>query len=161
VSVVAEPTASDPKLRPFRGLAWALYLVMSVGFSSLVIYSVTKSVYEMSPGRPVAAATRSVPECVAALSASFDELERERAALGRQQAVGADQTWMVFRNGWMRRMRELEATCDVEAKEREALRKAFSGLHEVMDVATVNATQVSGQMGPALDAFRAQLQTLK
>jgi hypothetical protein len=159
VSAVAEP-ANDPRLRPFRALSWALYLVMSVGFSSLVIFSVSKSVFEMSPGRPPVATTRSVPECVSGLSAAFADLERERAALGQKRAVGADQAWMVFRNGWVRRMRELEATCDVEAKDREALKNAFSGLHEVMDVATVNATQVSGQMGPALDAFRAQLEAL-
>lgn len=152
---------NDPRLRPFRGLAWALYLVMSVGFSSLVIFSVSKSVYEMSPGRPAAASTRSVAECASALSASFDELERERAALGRDRAVGADQAWMVFRNGWVRRMRELEATCDIEASDRQALKRAFGALHEVMDVATVNATQLSGQMGPALDAFRTQLKGLQ
>ncbi|MCA2977802.1 MAG: hypothetical protein INH41_02840 [Myxococcaceae bacterium] len=156
---MAEPS-NDPRLRPFRAMSWALYLVVSVGFSGLVIFSVSKSVFEMSPGRPEAAEKRSVPECVAGLTAAFEELERERAALGRLKAVGADQGWMVFRNGWVRRARQLEATCDVEAPDREALRRAFAALHEVMDVATVNATQVSGQMGPALDSFRAQLGAL-
>ncbi|MBL8920746.1 MAG: hypothetical protein JNJ54_17920 [Myxococcaceae bacterium] len=153
--------APDPRLRPFRGAAWALYLVVSVGFSSLVIFSVTKSVFEMSPGRPEAVPVQTPAVCASRLTALFEELEAERRNLSSiGKAAEADQRWMTFRNGWMVRMRALEAECALDEPLRSELKIAFTRLHQVMDLATVQATQVAGQLGPALDAFRAALAAL-
>jgi hypothetical protein len=133
--------------------------VIAVGYSSLVIYSVTRSVFDMSPDRPTNTSVQSVDACVKGLSGLFDELEAERRQLtATGTAADADQRWMTFRNGWVVRMRGLEAQCDLE--QRAELKIAFDQLNQVMDQATVQATQVAGQLGPALDAFRATLSTL-
>lgn len=157
---MAAPDPSHAKLRPFRGLSWALYLVMAVGFSSLVIYSVTRSVFEMSPKRPPPISVRSVPSCTAAMGTLFDELEAERRQLSVARASEADRRWLGFRTGWMVRLRELEAECALEDGERRELKNAFAMLNRVMDLTTVEATQLAGQLGPALDAFRARLSAL-
>lgn len=153
--------APDPKLRPFRGAAWAFYLFVSVGFSSLVIFSVTRSVFEMSPDRPRASSVQAPAVCASRLRTLFDELEAERRNLSTSgKAAEADQRWMTFRNGWMVRMRALEAECALDDPLRAELKVAFSRLNQVMDLATVEATQVAGQLGPALDALRAALAAL-
>lgn len=158
---MAAPPATDPRLRPFRGAMWILYLIVSVGFSSLVIFSVTKSVFEMSPDRPVAGSVRTAAECTAGLSALFDELEVERRQLSAVGKVSeADHRWMSFRNAWIVRMRALEAECDLDSPGRADLKVAFARLNQVMDQSTVQATQLAGQLGPALDAFRKALAEL-
>ncbi|MDP3232638.1 MAG: hypothetical protein Q8N26_07665 [Myxococcales bacterium] len=157
---MATPPPTQAQLRPFRGAAWALYLVVAVGFSGLVIYSVTKSVFQMSPNRPAPATAKSVEVCVAGLTSLFDSLEAERQKLTAPRASEADRRWLTFRTGWMVRLRELEAECALEESERSELRVAFAGLHKVMDLSTVEATQVAGQLGPALDSFRQQLSAL-
>lgn len=150
------PAPADPRFRPFRGLAWALYLVVAVGYSCLVIFSVTKSVLAMSPGRPEGGATLPVEACAGRLAELFSEVERERQALERVDSATADARWLTFRNEWMVRARQLESICAVEEPSRAGLKATFAALHAVMDHATVSATQLSGQLGPALDAFRAQ-----
>lgn len=158
---MTSPPTSDPRFRPFRGASWALYLVVAIGYSSLVIYSVTKSVFEMSPGRPSSSTTKPIGECVGRARASFETLETERRRLGVDHAVDADQRWLVFRTGWMRDVRQLEAECDLDDSSRVELKRTFDLLERVMDLATVQATQVSGQLGPALDEVRASLTALE
>jgi hypothetical protein len=152
--------SSDKRLRPYRALAWGGYLTVAVGFSSLVIYSVTKSVFEMSFSQPTAPEMLSSEACAQQLKTRFDELENQRHQLTQEQVSLADQRWLVFRNAWMLRMRELEAACLRDHQDRAALGSAFISLHRVMDVATVEATQVAGQMGPALDIFRDRLEAV-
>ncbi len=155
---MASPTpTSDPRFRPFRGASWALYLLVAVGYSFLVIYSVTKSVFEMSPGRPSSSIAKPLPECVGRARASLDALETERRKLGADHAVDADQRWLVFRTGWMREVRQLEAECDLDEPSRTELKRTFELLERVMDLATVQATQVAGQLGPALDELHDSL----
>ncbi|MBE2247977.1 MAG: hypothetical protein IAE78_00425 [Myxococcus sp.] len=158
-----EPNPSSPsnaRYRPFRGAAWALYLFVSVGFSSLVIYSVTRSVFQMSPTRPPPATARGVESCASELSGLFDTLANERQALSGPRAAEADVRWLAFRTGWLVRLRELEAECALDDDDRKPLKAAFAQLHHVMNLATVEATQLSGQLGPALDAFRQKLGAL-
>lgn len=157
---MATPPPTQAQLRPYRGAAWALYLVVAVGFSSLVIYSVTKSVFQMSPDRPAPAAAKSVEVCAAGLTSLFDILEAERQKLTAPKASDADRRWLTFRTGWMVRLRELEAECALDESGRSELKVAFAGLNQVMDLSTVEATQLAGQLGPALDAFRQQLGAL-
>ncbi len=157
---MATTPPTQAQLRPYRGAAWALYLVVAVGFSSLVIYSVTKSVFQMSPDRPAPATAKSVEVCAAGLTALYDTLEGERQKLTAPRASEADRRWLTFRTGWMVRLRELEAECALEESERSELKVAFTGLNKVMDLSTVEATQLAGQLGPALDTFRQQLGAL-
>lgn len=156
------PTTDAARFRPFRGAAWGLYLVVAVGYSCLVIYSVTKSVFEMSPEKPAQSSVQSVAACVTGLSGLFDELEGERKQLTvTGKAADADQRWMTFRNTWLVRMRSLEAQCAVDDSDRVELKRAFAELNQVMDQSTVQATQLAGQLGPALDTFKTTLGSLK
>lgn len=157
----APATKPDARFRPFRAASWAFYLFVAVGYSALVIYSVTKSVFEMSPDRPVVAADKPVAACVAGLRAAFDDLETRRHLLGASRAVDADQDWLTFRNGWMKGFRQLEAECTLDEAGREALKASFAKLERVMDLSTVQATQVASQLGPSLETFRAGLAELE
>lgn len=159
--MAAAPPNPNARYRPFRAAAWGLYLVVAVGYSSLVIYSVTKSVFEMSPARPTTVASKNLTACVTGLRGSFDALEQERRRLGAEHAVDADQRWLGFRNGWMREVRQLEAECDLDEPSRAELKTTFEMLERVMDLATVQATQVAGQLGPSLDETRAHLEALE
>jgi hypothetical protein len=157
----APTTKPDARFRPFRAASWAFYLFVAVGYSGLVIYSVTKSVFEMSPDRPVVAANKPGAACVAGLRTSFDDLETRRQKLGATRAVDADQQWLTFRNGWMKGFRQLEAECTLDEPDRAALKESFARLERVMDLSTVQATQVASQLGPSLEAFRAGLAELE
>ena len=157
---MSTPPPSQAQLRPYRGAAWALYLIVAVGFSSLVIYSVTKSVFQMSPDRPAPAAAKSVEACTGGLVSLFQTLEAERLKLSAPLASDADRRWLTFRTGWMVSLRELEAGCALDDGERSELKAAFAGLNQVMDLTTVEATQLAGQLGPALDSFRQKLAAL-
>lgn len=157
----APVTKPDARFRPFRAASWALYLTVAVGYSSLVIYSVTKSVFEMSPDRPVVASTKTVAECVTGLRSAFDELEAERHQLGAAHALDADQSWLGFRNRWMKGFRQLESECALDDDGRAGLKDTFAKLERVMDLSTVQATQVASQLGPSLEAFRAGLGELQ
>jgi uncharacterized protein YcbX len=148
---------SHAQLRPFRGVAWAIYLFATVGFSSLVIYSVTTSVFQMSPDRPAPVTAKSIETCTSDLSALYKTLEAQRQQLSAPPASDADRRWLSFRIGWMVRLRELEAECALDESARAELKAAFTGLTHVMDLATIEATQLAGQLGPALDSFRSKL----
>lgn len=145
------------RLRPFRAASWAVYLFAAVGFSSLVIYSVTASVFAMSPGKPRRAGAISAEQCVTELSTLLADLERERTALTAGAASEADRRWLRVRAPWVVRLRQLEANCAEHAQ----LAAAFAQLDQVMDLATVEATQLAAQMGPALDRLRSTLAGLR
>ena len=45
----------DPQFRPYRAVSLGVYLVFTIGFSCLIIFSVYRSVLQMTPDRPPAA----------------------------------------------------------------------------------------------------------
>lgn len=156
---MATGTPSDARFRPFRGAAWALYLIMAVGYSSLVIYSVTKSVMAMSPRAETNGTKLDAKACVSGVRELFGELSRTRHGLSADSVRDADKRWLAFRNEWVVRFNTLEDQCrDVNEP---ALKRAFVELDRVMDHATVDATRLSGQLGPALDALSATLTELE
>ncbi len=152
---------SDQQLRPYRAVSWLAYLVMAVGFSSLVIFSVTKSVFSMTPARPGQVEALTEAQCADRLRALFVELDTERKAMGDTTARGADQRWLTFRNGWVGRSATLEAQCQLSDPARQPLKRAFALLNEVMDLSTIQSAQFEAQMGPSLDELRAQLEALQ
>lgn len=156
---MAAPDPKDPRFRPYRAAAWALYLVVAVGFSLLVTVSVYKSVLEMTPDRPrVAGETLTVAQCVEEARSLWDELELRRRNLGAaEQARHVDQAWSDFRMSWLRREREIEARCAVDAPGREKVRVLFSRLEEVLDNYTTATVQFAGGVGPSVDAFKKAL----
>jgi hypothetical protein len=152
---------SDQHLRPYRLVSWLAYLVMAVGFSSLVIFSVTKSVFSMTPERPGQVEALTESQCAERLQVLFVELDTERKSMGDTTARGADQRWLTFRNGWVGRSATLEAQCSLSDPARQPLKRAFGLLAEVMDLSTIQSAQFEAQMGPTLDSLRDQLKALR
>jgi malate synthase len=138
-------------------LSWAVYLVISVGFSSLIIFSVYKSVLHMTPEAPAnAGSVLSEDECLQGARTLFTELEQRRKALADEADVThADQRFLDFRVEWLQRKRNVEARCGLESRER--LRETFASLDHVLDLYTTASVQFSGGVGPATDELKKQL----
>lgn len=153
---MSEPS-KDPRFRPFRAASWALYLVVAVGFSSLIIVSVYRSVLRMTPERPAGVTERyGEQECLDRSRALFQELEQQR----RAQSEGADtrhgdQRFLRFRVDWLGRKVALEARCAPE--ERPRVKSVFASLDRLLDLYTTGSVQFSGTTGPTIDALRQQL----
>ncbi len=146
----------EPRLRPFRGAAWALYLTFAVGFSGLIIFSVFKSVLKMTPGHPETAQVVSEAECLRDARGLFVELEQYRKDYASAPDVThADARFLKFRVSWLERERALEARCAVES--RPSLKAAFASLERVMDLYTTSSVQFSGGVGPAVDELKQRL----
>lgn len=148
----------DPRFRPWRGAAWVVYLVFSVGFSSLIIYSVFKSVLAMTPESPPAVgASKSEEDCLAEARGLFVELEGQRKGLAEAPVVtSADQAFLHFRVDWLQRKRNLEAQCGLDR--REKARAAFASLDRAMDLYTTASVQFTGGVGPTVDELKKRLQ---
>lgn len=152
----------DLRFRPFRAAAWAVYLVVSVGFSSLIIYSVFRSVLNMTPDAPRGGAQVLAEDaCAREVRALFLELEGRRQQLAQGgDARTADQRFIAFRLEWLRREKELEARCVVDGAGRQRLARLFATMERVLDLYTTATVQFSGGVGPAIDDLRAQLEAL-
>ncbi len=147
----------DPRFKVARRVTLGLYLTFACGFSSLIIYSVFKSVIEMSPGQPPPAGTPlAESECITGARELFGELDRRRqlAATGSDVAH-ADQSFLEFRVQWLERKRALEARCGLDS--RESLRETFATLQKVLDLYTTSSVQFAGGVGPAVDELKSQL----
>lgn len=142
------------RLRPFRGLAWALYLTFAVSFSSLIIFSVFKSVLAMTPDAPaLAGSALTEDECFTKARGLFVELEARRKGLGEAKEIAhADQDFLQFRVDWLTRKRAIEVRCGLEG--RPQLATAMDKLDRVMDLYTTASVQFSGGVGPAADEAR-------
>lgn len=152
------PDPRDPRFRPFRTAAWAVYLTVAVGFSALIVYSVFKSVVSMTPDRPAAAGEAlPVADCVRSLRGLADELDAQRHAFSRADARQADQRFLEFRVGWLTRKRALEVQCATAAPGRAKLAGAFDELERLMDLTTTSSVQFSGAIAPTLESFRERL----
>jgi hypothetical protein len=159
---VAAPSnrpAQDPRYRPFRIAAYALYLVVVSGFSLLVIRGVYGSVVAMTPrALPAAEVTLSVRECLERAEGLFGDMQKEHAKLiDTVPAAQADDVWDQFRVGWMERYRTAEASCALGSQSRARLRAVFEKLSRVMDLYTTAAVQYAGAMGGAIDGLIASL----
>src|SRR5688572_28643804 len=99
------------KYRPYRGLAWGIYVACALALSFLVISSVGQSVSAMSPGRPkVAGELLSSSVCTTEAQRLFGELDARRKQLTEGAEVQkAEAGWNTFRVEWMTRLKTLEA----------------------------------------------------
>jgi hypothetical protein len=149
----------DPRYRPFRIAAYTVYLVIVSAFCLLVTASVIRSVLAMTPRRyPVRTAELDRDACVARADALFQELEEQRRSLGgAASASRADARWTSLRVEWLDRLRQAESSCGVGTPERAELAGLFRELEHLEDLYTTSAVQYSGEVGPALDAFRRDL----
>jgi hypothetical protein len=155
MSAPADPR--DPRFRPYRAVSLGIYLVFTIGFSCLIIFSVYRSVLRMTPDRPPAGELQSEQQCMRDLRGLFDELEAQRMSQGNQpDVVHSDQRFLQFRVEWLKRKRALESRCGLES--REHARAAFSSLDRIVDLYTTTSVQFSGQVGPTVDVFKKQLE---
>jgi hypothetical protein len=144
----------DPRYRPYRGVAWVAYLIFAVGFSSLIIFSVFKSVLSMTPEPPAyAGAPLDEAQCLNEARNLFTELEARRKGLGdSKEIVKSDQAFLDFRLEWLTRKRSVEARCGLDSRPRT--KAAYDSLDRVMDLYTTASVQFAGAVGPATDEFK-------
>ena len=155
---MAEADPKDPRFTPFRRAALGVYLVFAVTFSVLIIYSVFKSVLEMSPERPTfSGAALPEDECLRQARTLFAELEQERSRFVQVPAADAEKRFVAFRQPWLERARRVEAQCSVAS--RPTLESVFAQLEHVMDLYATSAAQFGGSIGPAIDALDKSLQS--
>lgn len=147
----------DPRFRPYRGLAWAGYLVFAVGFSSLIIFSVFKSVLSMTPDAPAfAGSSLDEAQCMGEARNLFTELESRRKGLGdSKEIVKSDQAFLDFRLDWLTRKRAIEARCGLGSRPR--VKATYDSLDRVMDLYTTASVQFAGAVGPATDELKTLL----
>lgn len=155
---------NNARYRPFRGLAWGFYLLVAVTFSLAITVNVVRSTLAMTPDRPPPSTELLSPEeCVLRARALWTELDQRRNSLSDPPDAGSvrrvDVDWTQFRIEWLTRHNETASRCGAEGTDREVLRKIFKELDTVMDLYTTNAVQFAGEVGPTLDALRADLKT--
>jgi hypothetical protein len=146
----------DPRFRPYRVAAYLTYLVVVTIFSLLIIVSVVRSVFAMTPPHlPASPLTLTVRECLDRADLLFGELEARRRELGdTSSAREADARWLEFRLDWSKRHREAESVCALESQQRPALKAVFGHLERAMDLYTTHSVQYQGEVGPTVEAFR-------
>lgn len=147
----------EPKYRPFRAVSLGVYLVVTITFSCLIIFSVYRSVLSMTPDRPPPGTVQPEADCLRDARGLFVELEAQRKQQGDQADVAhSDQRFLEFRVEWLKRKRAIESRCALES--REKTRAAFESLDRVLDLYTTASTQFSGAVGPSVDRFKKQLE---
>ena len=154
----------NARYRPFRGLMWGVYLLVAVTFSLAITVNVVRSTLAMTPEPPPPSSVKLTPdECVAVARDLWAELDRRRNSLSDPPDAGSvrrvDIDWTQFRIQWLTRHNQAKSRCVGEGSERVLLAKLFKDLEAVMDLYTTNAVQFAGEVGPTLDALRADLKT--
>ena len=159
-----DPSATrDPRYRPYRVAAYALYLAVVGTFSLMITVSVVRSVLAMTPRRePVQTPTLDRATCVGRAASLFEEMDERRRAITTTPAVSrAAVSWTAWRVEWLNRLRQAESSCGVGAADRGDLARLFGQLEHLEDLYTTSAVQTSGELGPALDRFHRDLETLR
>ncbi len=158
---MSEPD-NNARYRPFRGVAWGVYLLVAVVFSFAITINVVRSTLAMTPDRPPPSTVMlSAEACVLVARALWAELDQRRNSLsdppdaGKVRQVDAD--WTQFRIEWLTRHNEAASQCSGDGTDRMALKRVFKGLDAAMDLYTTHAVQFAGEVGPTLDALRADL----
>lgn len=143
----------DPRFRTYRAVSLGVYLVVTIGFSCLIIFSVYRSVLAMTPDRLPAAEQRSEADCLKDARTLFGELDGQRKLQGAEADVRhSDQRFLQFRIEWLKKKRAIESHCALDS--RENVRAAFSSLDRVLDLYTTASVQFSGAVGPTVDKFK-------
>ncbi len=140
-------------------MALGAYLVVVLTFSMLVIVSVVRSVLEMTPRKPLNVTERlGASDCALRAQELYAQLEARRQDLSEvQPAAEASLRWTSFRVEWLNGLRQAEASCSEDSLRRDV----FSRLETLENLYTTSAVQYSGEMGPAVDAFRRALARLR
>ncbi len=153
------PKVRNARYRPFRAVALGAYLLVVLTFSALVIFSVVRSVLQMTPHQPLHVPERlSAQECARRAQQLYEQLETRRQGLSAvQPAAEASLRWTSFRVAWVNELRQAQASCAEDSPRRDV----FQRLETLENLYTTSAVQYSGEMGPAVDAFRRALGRLR
>ncbi len=154
------------RYRPYRGLAWGLYIFFAVAFSLAITINVVRSTLAMTPEKPPASnALMEADACVAVARALWAELDHRRNSLSDPNDGGSvrrvDVDWTAFRLEWLTRHNAAASRCGGDGADRVPLKRIYKELDTVMDLYTTNAVQFAGEVGPTLDALRADLNAYK
>ncbi len=163
---MAHPVRSnsrDPRYRSHRIFAYAVYIVVVSLFSVNIIVNVVRSVMVMNPGkRPPSGVTLTVRECLDGAERLWRELDGQRQGLASHvPARNVDQDWSQFRVTWMDQFRDIESRCALNSRSREALKSVYQKLDHIQDLYTTHAVQFAGEIGGAIDRYRAAVQAVK
>ena len=160
---MSAPDPRDPRYRPFRAAAYGLYIALVSAFCLAVIVSVSRSVAAMTPAKKSAAEpVLSYRECLDGAAELWSRLESEREKLSRTTpARKVDKQWMDFRTAWLAGLREREAQCALESRDRASLKEVFLRLEEVQDLYTIHAVQYAGEVGGVVDALHGAFATAR
>ncbi len=161
---MAAPLSPEEKrlYRPYRGLAWGLYIFFAVIFSLAITINVVKSTLAMTPAKPPPTSELMSPDaCVATARSLWAELDQRRDSLSDPFDGGSvrrvDVDWTAFRIEWLTRHNAAASRCGSDAPDRAPLKRIYKELDTVMDLYTTNAVQFAGEVGPTLDALRSDL----
>jgi hypothetical protein len=151
------PDPRDPRFRPYRAVTLGIYLVVTVTFSLLIIFSVYRSVLRMTPDTLPPGELQTEELCLRDARGLFDELEQQRKLQGDQaDVVRSDQRFLQFRVEWLQRKRAIESRCGLDNRARS--KAAFASLEKMLDLYTTVSVQFSGAVGPTVDEFKKQLE---
>lgn len=150
----------DPRYRRFRVFAYVAYIVVVSVFSIDIIVSVVRSVMAMNPGqRPSSEITFTVRECLDGAERLWGELDSQRQALASHSpARKVDQEWSHFRVRWLDQFRDIESHCALHSRSRASLKGVYEKLDHIQDLYMTHAVQFAGEVGGAIDRYRAAVQ---
>jgi hypothetical protein len=159
----AQPRPRDPRYRPYRVFAYAVYILVVTLFSLNVIVSVVKSVMIMNPGkRRPSEVTLTVRECLDGAERLWGELDGQRQGLAAHApARNVDQEWSQFRVKWLDQFRDIESRCALNSRSRTTLKSVYQKLDDIQDLYMTHAVQFAGEIGGAIDKYRAAVQAVK
>ncbi len=128
-----------------------------------VIVNVVRSVMVMNPGkRAPAAMTLTVRECLDGAERLWRELDAQRQGMGSTvPARNVDQEWSRFRAKWMDQFRDIESRCALDSRSRASLKSVYHRLDHIQDLYQTHAVQFAGEIGGAIDGYRAAVQAVK
>jgi hypothetical protein len=145
---------AEHQFKGARRFALAVYLVVAVGYSCAVIYSVFRSVFQHSPGRQAATAVVADANlCRTEFTALFSQLRAERQQLYALKSEALERTWMSKRLELLTHKRALESACDIGKSAAPELNEASARLESLIDATTIAATQFANQLAPLESQF--------
>ncbi len=159
----ARASLRDPRYRRFRIFAYAAYIVVVSIFSVDIIVSVVRSVMIMNPAhRPPSEVTLTVRECLDGAEQLWGELDAQRQRLASHSPVrSVDQEWSHFRVQWLDRFRDIESMCALKSQSRATLKRVYEKLDHIQDLYMTHAVQFAGEVGGAIDRYRAAVQAVR
>lgn len=146
----------DPRFTRFRRGAYGVYIVVVSVFSGLIVFSIFRSVLQMSPRPPAEVEqTLTTRECVDGAEALWRKLDDKRKAFTAERpAEQVDADFSKFRTAWIKNLRDLQAKCAVESRTRGELRTLFRRLDKLSSLYTTHAVQFAGEVGPEVDRLQ-------